>query len=74
MPMDSRSTDDLIRIATAGASFVMNAGGRPTDELIRIAVAAKGKGVHVTFRGAAARTNDDLIRIAGAGSGCVTFD
>ena len=40
MGLESRLTDDLIRIAAAGGGFRLQAGSRLTDDLTRIAAAA----------------------------------
>jgi len=74
MSFELRSTDDLIRIAAAGAGFSLNASLRPTADLIRIAAAASLKGSRVTFTELSLRPTDDLIRIGAAGKGCVVLE
>jgi len=69
-----RTTDELIRIATAGGGFVLEAGRRTTDELAKIAAAAKRSGATVIFTNVAMRKTDDLAKIAAAGKGHVTFE
>ncbi len=71
---ESRTTDDLIKIAATGGGFRLGAATRRTDELIRIAAAAANKGSRVYLSGMAARTVDDLIRIGAAGNGSVVFE
>lgn len=73
MSFQSRTTDDLIRIAAAGGGFVLDAAARPTDDLIRIAAAASNNRAQIVFRGLAARPVEDLIRIGAAGKGAVQF-
>jgi DNA replication protein len=70
---EGRSTEDLMRIATCGGGFCLNAGGRATEDLMRIATAASGKTARITFRGLSGRSTEDLMRIATAGKGCVEF-
>ena len=68
-----RTTADLVRIAAAGAGFVMMPTGRTTDDLVRIAAAAAHGGGTVTILGCVGRTTDDLVRIGAAGKGRVLF-
>lgn len=68
-----RSTNDLIRIAAAGAGFHLKPVGRSTEDLIRIASAAKSGGCVVTILGTVGRSTEDLIRIGNAGEGHVVF-
>jgi hypothetical protein len=74
MSLSMRTTDELIKIATAGGGLVLEAGRRPTDELARIAAAAKRSGASMIFRHVAARKTEDLVRIAAAGKGTVIFE
>jgi DNA replication protein len=71
---EARSTEDLIRIAEAGAGFRLDATGRSTDDLIRIAAAASSWGVRLLFAGVTDRSTDELVRIAEAGEGGVEFE
>lgn len=48
MSLEGRSTEDLVRIAEAGAGFRLEAAGRPTDDLVKIAAAGEGS---VEFEG-----------------------
>lgn len=73
MSFASRNTNDLVRIASAGGGFVIDAAARPTDDLVRIASAGSAKGARLVFTGLAARSTDDLVRIGSAGKGCVQF-
>jgi DNA replication protein len=74
MSFESRTTDDLVRLALAGGGFTLSAGSRTTDDLVRIALAGANKGARLTFTGLGSRTTDDLVRIALAGKGCVTLE
>lgn len=74
MSFQGRPTDDLVRIATAGAGFRLDAAGRSTDDLVAIASAASDWGVRLVFAGMEGRPTDDLVRIAGAGEGNVEFE
>lgn len=68
-----RSTDELVRVASAGGGFWMNPAGRSTDELVRIAAAAKLGGGIVTIMGTVGRNTDELVRISAAGRGHIVF-
>jgi DNA replication protein len=74
MSLQDRSTDDLVRIAEAGAGFKLDVAGRSAEDLIRIADAASSWGVLVTFDGVGDRPTDELVRIAEAGQGSVEFE
>jgi hypothetical protein len=71
---EGRPTDDLVRIATAGAGFRLDAAGRSTEDLVTIAAATSDWGVRLVFAGMDVRPTDDLIRIADAGEGNVEFE
>jgi len=70
----NRSTEDLVRIAGAGAGFRLDAAGRPVDDLVRIADAASDWGVRLVFAGVTSLSTDDLVKIAEAGEGSVEFE
>jgi len=74
MALETKTTNDLIRIAAAGGGLRFNGGVRTTDELIRIAAAASGHGSRIFLSGMGARTTDDLIRISAAGEGAIVFE
>lgn len=74
MGLGMKKTEELIKIASTGGGFALEAGRRTTDELTKIATAAKRSGATVTFRNMAVRKTDDLVRIAAAGKGHVVFD
>ena len=71
---ETRTVDDLVRIAAAGGGFRLDASVRRTDNLVRIAAAASRNGAKVIFTGLKIRTTDDLVRIGAAGKGCVFFE
>jgi hypothetical protein len=73
MSFASRQTSDLVRVASAGGGFVLDAAARPTEDLVRIASAGSSKGARLVFTGLAARPTEDLVRIGSAGHGCVQF-
>ena len=72
--MKTRMTDDLVRIASAGGGFRLEAGTRMTDDLVRIASAASRGGGTIYLRGMNTRMTDDLVRIASAGKGHIVFE
>jgi len=74
MSFAGRPTEDLVRIAAAGAGFRLDAAGRPTDDLVAIAAAASDWGVRLVFAGMEGRPTDDLVAIAEAGEGTVEFE
>jgi DNA replication protein len=71
---ETRTVEDLVRIAVAGGGFRLHAGTRQTEDLVRIAVAASTKGARIFLAGLGSRTTEDLVRIAVAGKGSVVFD
>ena len=72
--MTMRSTEDLIRIISAGGGMEVDLGMRPVEDVIRIAAAASLKpGTRLVLDGMQMRTVEDLIRIAAAGKGAVVF-
>ncbi len=74
MSFQDRSTEDLVRIATAGAGFRLDVGDRSTEDLVAIAAASSDWGVRLLFAGVGGRATDDLVRIADAGEGNVEFE
>jgi hypothetical protein len=74
MAFETFSTNDLVRIATAGGGFRLNAAGRPTDDLVRIAAASSVHNSRLTLSGVVGRSIEDLVRIGAAGKGSVFFE
>jgi len=74
MSFANRPTEDLVRIATAGAGFRLDVAGRSTDDLVAIAAATSDWGVRVVFAGVEGRSTDDLVAIAEAGEGNVELE
>ena len=72
--METRLTDDLVRIATASGGLRFNGAQRLTDDLVRIAAAASQRNARIFMSGMAGRLTDDLVRIAAAGRGTVVFE
>ena len=72
--MKRRMTNDLVRIASAGGGFRLEAKTRMTDDLVRIASAASMGGGTIFLSGMNIRMTDDLVRIASAGKGHVIFE
>lgn len=72
--MTMRSTNDLVRIASAGGGMAIDAGMRQTNDLVRIASAASNHpGTRIFLGGLSMRDTNDLVRIASAGKGAVVF-
>lgn len=74
MSFNTKLTNDLIKIATAGGGFRLDAKTRLTDELVQLAAAAKTGGATVIFSGTGMFSTQDLIRIGAAGKGAVIFE
>jgi len=68
----NRPTEELMRIATAGAGFQIYGSGRTTDDLMRIA-ACMLEGAQLIITGMQRRSIDDLVRIAACGNHTVLF-
>jgi hypothetical protein len=73
MSLSMMNADDLIRIASAGGGFKMNAGTKPTHDLIRIAAAASAAKVRIYLGAMSMRPVDDFISIGAASGGAVVF-
>jgi len=73
MSFSAKMTDDLVKIASAGGGFELNASGRKIEDLIRIAEAAHSGDCVVTMTGVGRMPTSDLVAIAKAGPGHVRF-
>jgi hypothetical protein len=62
----NRTTDDLVRIATAGAGLILDSDTKSTEELTKIARAAAESEVMLIIRNVGNKTTDELVEIAGA--------
>ena len=77
---ETRTTDELVRIVSAGGGFRLNAGGMKTEDLVRIASCAAphskehNHGATIVLAGLSGRTTDELVRIASCGHGHVIFE
>jgi len=71
--LESRSTEELLRVVGAGGGLTIETSGRTTADLVRIAEAAADWGVPITLRGVQDRSTDELVLIAEAGQGAVVF-
>ncbi|WOH55295.1 hypothetical protein [Bradyrhizobium sp. BWC-3-1] len=69
-----RSVEELMRIASAGGGFRLDAHHRSTEDLMKIAYCSKASGARITFTNMAHRQTNDLIRIASSGAGNVSFE
>ncbi len=67
-------TNDLIRIANAGAGMVIDANQIMANDLIRMANAASNGSGKIILKNASKCMTNDLIRIANAGKENVIFD
>ncbi|GBE05982.1 hypothetical protein BMS3Abin10_01623 [bacterium BMS3Abin10] len=69
-----KTTDELVKIASAGGGFSIDATKRPIEDIIRIASAASSRKSRITVLNVNMKTTDELVQIASAGNGCVVFD
>ena len=69
-----RSIDELIKIASAGGGFTMDASRCTTDEVIRVAKVAGETGAELRISRICGKTTDDLVKIARVGKGRVFFE
>jgi hypothetical protein len=67
------STDEFVRLATAGGGFTLDAQTIQVADLMRIATAASSKGARVRIQNAHLIPVNDLVRIAVAGGRCNIF-
>jgi hypothetical protein len=73
MSFSAKMTDDLVKIASAGGGFELNANGRKIEDLIKIAGAARSGNCVVIMTGVGRMPTSDLLAIAKAGPGHVRF-
>ncbi len=69
----TKTVDQLVRIAAAGAGFTIDAKSLNADQMVRVAAAASAKSAQISIRDAAHLTTDQAVRIAAAGNGVVVF-
>jgi predicted RNA-binding protein YlxR (DUF448 family) len=69
-----KTTDQLVRIASAGGGMIIDVTGKNTDQLVRIASASSQSGVKLIITNVNSKTTDQLVRIASAGKGNVILD
>ena len=69
-----KTTDQLVRIASAGGGMKLSMQNMTTDQLVRIANAAAKGGGQIILVNIDSKTTDQLVRIANAGQGRVIFD
>ena len=74
MGLQTKTTSELIKIASAGAGFKLNAKTKTTSELIKIASAAASGNAQVTFVGLNTKTTSELIKIGSAGKGNIVIE
>ncbi len=74
MSFARRTTAELVRIASSGGGFTLDAAARPTADLVRIAAAGRNNGARLVFAGLTGRPTEELVRIGAAGAGCVRFE
>ncbi len=70
--MQSRSSDDLKKLAACGGSIVLYADTRPVAELVKIA-RNLDHGASLTLNGMTLRPIEELCEVASAAPGRVVF-
>jgi len=68
-----RTTENIIKLVSAGASVSFDASNKTMDSLIQIAREAAAARVTVTFRNLDGKTLDALLSINTAGKGYVVL-
>ena len=69
-----KTTDQLVRIASAGGGMIISGKGKTTDQLTRIASSSSKSGAKIIISDVSSKTTDQLTRIASAGNGNVILD
>jgi hypothetical protein len=69
-----KSTDDIARLVSLGASVVLDADGRSIDNLAHLVSIAVEKGATLTIRNASEKSTEDLERLASMGGDKVVLD
>jgi hypothetical protein len=67
------SIDELLKLASYGGGFSVDARAFSANDLFRLASYASDKGSRITIRGAGLKF-DDMLKIAAAGKGAVFFE
>ena len=70
----SRSTEDLIKIVSAGGGLVLDGKTLAADDLVKIASAAAESEVALTIKNVDDKTTEELVSIAAAGDCTVVFE
>lgn len=73
MSFDTKSTEDLIEIASAGVSFSLDATSRPIYDLIAILDAARLNGAAITVRNTSNLPQNELQIISTLNSANISF-
>ena len=69
-----KSTDDIARLVSLGASVVLDAEGRSIDNLSHLVSIAVEKDATLTIRNASGKSTEDLERLASMGGDRVVLD
>ena len=69
-----KSTDNIAKLISFGASAVIDTEGRSVDNVAHLVGIAVENGATLTIRSAARLSIDDLVRLAELGGKSVTFD
>lgn len=74
MNIQTRSVNDLVRIAAAGGGFTLNGSTFAVNDLVRIAAAGSNNQARLVFQNLQHLQTNDLVRIAAAGKGAIHFE
>lgn len=70
----TKTTDQLIKIASAGGGMIIDGKSKTTDQLVKITSTASKSGSKIIITNAGTKTTDQLVKIAVAGNGNAIFD
>jgi len=70
----AKTTDQLVRIASAGGGLIIDGESKTTDQLVEIASASSQSNSKIIITNISSKTTDQLVRIASAGKGNVILD
>lgn len=74
MTIKTLTTNDLVRVASAGGGLKISARSLTLDDMVRVAFAASSKGARIIIEDAQVLTADQMVRIGFAGKGCASFE
>jgi len=70
----AKTTDQLVRIVSAGGGLIIDGESKITDQLVNIASASSQSNSKIIITNISPKTSDQLVRIESAGKGNVILD